>query len=440
MKLGFLTTILLTVSLTIASGQNKVRLLDSVLLVLSDKEMFHGQVLVSGNGSIEFAKAYGKTVENELFTLDTPIDIQSVAKLFTGLAVMILKDEGKLSFNDPIKKFFPALPYDGVTVRNLLNHSSGIPNLFAVAFEHWPHDKLITNDDLVMLATRYKPKPVFKPGEREEYNETAYSILASIVEIAAHQKFETFIREKILRPCGMKLTHHKVEEPNALKKIEPITIDNMLDLTLGAGGYLSTATELFRLDSVLSLGKLVAIPTLNEAYETSALSNGKRGRYGLGCSILDATAGHRRVQNIGQGPGTNAVFTRQVDSRGALIVLHSQSIVYAHPIYEVIEKIWKGEPFEMPLKRVIHKLSPQLLRQYVGDYGDNGFMHLTSEDGRLFIQPDGNPSRMEIVPSSDTTFYFIDQAMDWQIYRNAQQEVIGFGPRGQKRDMMKRNN
>ena len=65
-------------------------------------------------------------------------------------------------------------------------------------------------------------------------------------------------------------------------------------------------------------------------------------------------------------------------------------------------------------------------------------MHVTTENGKLFIQPDGNPSKIEIIPSSETTFYFIDQSIDWEIYLDKEGTVIGFGPAGQPDHMMLR--
>jgi len=170
------------------------------------------------------------------------------------------------------------------------------------------------------------------------------------------------------------------------------------------------------------------------------LLNGQRGRYGFGCSVISDEVGNRTIQHIGQGESVNAVFTRYIDSHQSIIILHAQSVKYARSVYLAIENIWEGKPFQIPQKKQVNPIDHALITKYVGDYGENGFMHLTTSDGKLFIQPDGNPSKVEIIPSSDTTFYFDHQAVEWQIYLDSNGSVIGFGPLGQERHMMVRQN
>lgn len=400
--------------------------------------MFHGQVLVIEQDDVKFTKAYGVKVDGRQYTLESPIEIHSLAKMFTAVAVMILVEDGKLNLEDPITRFLPTLPYEGVTIRHLLTHTSGLPILFQTVFDHWPKDKLLTNDDLVELAAKYQPKPAFKPGEREQYNQTGYMLLASIVEEVSGKNYNQFLKERIFKIAGMTSTFHLMGGEKKAKASVVINIDNQFDDMHGDGNMLSTVNDLAKLNRALSTGLIVRKEMLEMAYVTSTLSNGKKGRYGFGCSVLNSESGKRVVQHMGQSTTANAVFTRFIDAQGAIIVLHAESVQYAHPVYTAIMKIKDDLPFVMPVKRVPHQIDPKLLKKYAGNYGENEFMHLTVENGKLFIQPDGNPGKMEIVPSSDTTFYFADQPVDWQMFLDKNGKVIGFGPLGERKEMMMR--
>jgi CubicO group peptidase (beta-lactamase class C family) len=417
-------------------GQDRFLRLDSVLTVLGREEMFHGQVLAIERNDVKFAEAYGVRAGGKRYSLDQPIEIHSVTKMFTALAIMILAEDGKLKLEDPITKFFPSLPYEGVTISHLLTHSSGLPLFFQTVFDNWPHDQLLTNSDLVELIETHHPKPVFKPGEREQYNQTGYMLLGSIVEKGSGIKYEQFLRKRIFEPAGMTSTFHLMEDEVKVKTMGVINIDNLFNAMRGDGNMFSTATDLGKLDRALSMELIVSKATLQKAYVAPTSSNGKKGRYGFGCSLLKAEDDSRVIQHMGQGPTVNAVFTRFIDTQSAVVVLHAESVQYAYPVYNTIMNIIGDRPFTMPVKRIAHSIDPRLLEKYTGNYGENGYMHLTVEDGKLFIQPDGNPGKMEIVPSSDTTFYFKDQAVDWQIYLDKKGEVIGFGPLGEPKEMM----
>lgn len=434
-----LTSILCLVFAINASAQQNFKTLDSVLTVLSNDQMFHGQVLIAENGKVAFSKAYGKTRSEDDILNDTPIDIQSVAKGITALSVLQLHEKGKLNINDPLGKYFPSLSfYDGVKVKHLLNHTSGLPRFFEVVFSNWPHDKFLNMKEMIDLVAELKPNAQSRPGEYEAYNQTAYMLLADVVKQVSGQSFTTYVKENIFKPAGMTQTNFNVDRPDFKDELGEANLDNLFAFITGDGGIQSTAEDLFRFDRAITEGILISPIVINQAYRPATLANGQEGRYGYGGSLVEKEMGKRQFQHIGQGTSSNAVFTRFIDTNADLIVLHDQSVQYAFPVYMAIKNIWEGNDYELPKKRIVHHISDELIAKYVGDYGDNGFMHITTENGKIYIQPDGNPSRMEIIPSSDTTFYFEDQDMNWEIYLDDNGTVIGFGPAGQRQHMMKR--
>lgn len=422
---------------TIVQAQTWPYELDSVMSVLEKEEIFHGQVLISENGELKFSKAYGKNREGLKFTTQTSIDIQSVAKWFTSLAILKLYEDGKLSLDDPLEKYYPTINYPGVKIKHLLNHTSGMPKFFEAVYSHWPQDKFLTPVAMVELIEKLNLPPLSEPGVEELYNQTAYMLLPKVIEQVSGQNFTDYVRKYIIEPAGLENTNFNVEKPEFLENIGKANIDNLFARMLGDGNMQSTANDLFKLDQAIRSEKIFMKDNIELGYVPANLTSGE-SKFGYGGSLIEKEAGKRQFQHMGQGTTSNAVVTRYIDSGDILIILHDQSVEHAYHVYMTVKNIWEGKPYEIPEKRIVFTLSEELMNKYIGDYGENGFMHITTENGKLFIQPDGNPSKIEIIPSSETTFYFKDQSIDWEIYLDVDGNVIGFGPEGQPEHMMLR--
>lgn len=159
------------------------------------KKDFNGVILVSQKGKIVYEKANGisdyKT--KKPLTIDSTFNLASVSKQFTAMGIMILKEKGKLTYNDSIMKYLPNLPYKNVTIENLVHHTSGLPDYLELVEEKWDAKKMLTNNDVVALFSKYKPKVVFTAGKKYEYSNTGYAFLASIIEKASGQTFDQFM-------------------------------------------------------------------------------------------------------------------------------------------------------------------------------------------------------------------------------------------------------
>jgi CubicO group peptidase (beta-lactamase class C family) len=420
---------------TVVQAQSWPSELDSVMLLLEKEEIFYGQILISENGDIKYSKAFGKNSEGSEFTTQSSMNIQSVAKWITALSILKLHEDGKLDLDDSLVKFFPTLNYPGVKVKHLLNHSSGMPKFFEVVYKNWPHDQFLTLDAMVDLIEQQKLPALSEPGTEELYNQTAYMLLTEVVEQASSQNFTDYVRRNIIEPAGMKNTFFNVEKPEFHEGTGKANIDNLFAEMLGDGNMRSTAFDLFQLDQAIRSGKILENELIELGYVPANLIS-REGKFGYGGSLIEKEVGKRQYQHMGQGSKSNAVVTRYLDSGDLLIILHDQTVQYAYQVYMTVKNLWEGKAYEIPKKRIVFTLSKNLINKYIGDYGENGFMHITTEDGKLFIQPDGNPSKIEIIPSSETTFYFEDQSIDWEIYLDKDGNVIGFGPAGQKNHMM----
>ena len=159
-------------------------------------------VALVGPEGVMFEKSYGMAniAESLPISADTPFNLASVTKQFTATAVMILYEEGELRPEDLVADYFPEAPAawreEGMTVQHLLTHQSGIPDfLNDTSGGGW------TNDEVLAWALVVPPE--FSPGERYEYSNTGYTLLAVLVERISEQSFPSFLQERIFAPLGM---------------------------------------------------------------------------------------------------------------------------------------------------------------------------------------------------------------------------------------------
>lgn len=166
---------------------------------------FSGVLGVYENGDPIYEAALGLSdIEKNIpLRLESRFDLASITKQFTTAAIMLLSQRGQLSILDEIDKYFPGIPYPGVTVEMLMNHTGGLPD------EDWciqfldDTSKPIDNDTLLALVMAKPPKPLFAPGEGWAYSNIAYELLAMIVEQASGIGFERFLKDELFTPAGM---------------------------------------------------------------------------------------------------------------------------------------------------------------------------------------------------------------------------------------------
>ena len=192
---------------------DKHEMMQALAQTLQEKDVFNGAWLYAEKGEIVSKGALGfRDAEDKLpITEDTIFQLASISKTFTGTAVMLLVRQGKLSLEDRITKYFPELTaYEGVTVRHLLNHTSGIPDYFDDAdwfIDIWKEEKRVPgNDEILRFLRETKAKPYFAPGEGLHYSNTGYNLLALLVERLSGVPYEEFLQQNIFEPAGMTAT------------------------------------------------------------------------------------------------------------------------------------------------------------------------------------------------------------------------------------------
>ena len=145
--------------LTLSYGQNRpnpIRL-DSALTALHQLQLFNGAVLVAQEGQVLYKKAFGVNDASgkKLLSTQSSFNLASVSKQFVAMSAMLLKEENKLQYDDPVQKYLPNFPYPNIKVRQLLTHTSGLPEYFDLAQRQLTLLDTLTNEDLLQLLARH---------------------------------------------------------------------------------------------------------------------------------------------------------------------------------------------------------------------------------------------------------------------------------------------
>jgi CubicO group peptidase (beta-lactamase class C family) len=314
--------------------------LDSLFSTVPD---FSGVALVADKGTPIYHKAFGFRDVNTGVPNDTTsiFELASVSKQFTSMAIMMLKEEGKLSYEDPLEKHISGLPYKWITIRHLLNHTSGLPDYQSVMDQHWDKTKVAANKDNIEYLGRYAPPVLFQPGAKYEYSNTGYMLLGSIVEAASGHDFISFCKARIFVPVKMSSTgirtrdekvqlknmawgHIYVPEKQAYMRADSFPGNNYaiwLGNRVGPGRVSSTSTDLLKWDRALYTNTLVSNVTLKEAFTPARLKNDSLSNYGFGWELGTYQNHGEVVRHSGSNPGYSTHIIRFVDKDMVVILL-----------------------------------------------------------------------------------------------------------------------
>ncbi|MGI8839092.1 MAG: serine hydrolase domain-containing protein [Pyrinomonadaceae bacterium] len=330
-------------------------------------------MLVIQNGKTVYAKGYGfaRLDTKEAITPETAFDLASVSKQFTAMAIMILAERGKLSLDDPLTKFFPEFPAyaQRIRIRNLLTHTSGMvdainPRWFKAGYE--PSSR----DVLKMMAAESTVN--FAPGEKFEYNNAGYLLLALLVEKVASESFPKFMLKNVFSPLGMDHTRiwdetkPRVEhlaisfapDGNSFKPIEYVS-----DVSLyGPKGVITTLRDLAKWNEALETEKLVRTATLRQAYVPVKLNDGTESPYGFGWA-LGKENGLEMTEHAGGYLGYRAEIRHYPGERTSIILLSNSATFDMVQFAKKIAAIYLADKMVAPAAA---KVDRAILHSYVG--------------------------------------------------------------------------
>lgn len=203
---GFI--LLFSISCINRNHDQRIELIDKYLRGQKDFYRFNGNVLIAEKGKIIYQKSFGFSDFNKQIPLNdsSVFELASVSKQFTAMGILMLEKQGLIDLNDSLRKFFPELPYYNIKIHHLLTHTSGLPDYGELFINKWDHKKIAFNDDVIYMLAKEKPGINFKPGEKWEYCNTAYVLLASIIEKVSGLTFKEFMATNIFVPLQMTYT------------------------------------------------------------------------------------------------------------------------------------------------------------------------------------------------------------------------------------------
>ncbi len=340
---------------------------------------FNGAALVIENGAVMLRKTAGlaDVKTGEKITPSSLFNLGDASRQFTAVAIVMLREQGKLSFDAPITQYLPELPYNQITLRHLLTNTSGLPDYRTLFAIHWnDKTKQASNRDLIQLLKSKMPELEFRPGERYAPSPTDYALLASIVERISLMDFSTFVKQNIFDPLGMKssLVYSRLRTPQFGNRVmgylpfllkAPVLDDlNYLSGIVGNDQVYTCLDDLIVWDLALNLEKLAKQPTLNEMFLPTPLNNGSVLNEGFGWTL--ALVDRRKVADIdGTLGGFSAVFQRNLDDRSSIVVLGNMHFAARFELKESLANALKGKAATLPLPLAATKIAAVLQKSGV---------------------------------------------------------------------------
>lgn len=273
---------------------SKIKRLEFWIDEKSDSGQLSGTFLFAKKGKVLLRKAVGKVhpKQSTAIEVDSSFNLASVSKQFTGMAVMLLNHQEKLDYDASVQSYLEKFPYKDITVRQLLNHTSGLVDYMDLAEQHWD-GSLFTNQDMLNLLRKHTPALVFEPGSKFAYSNTGYVVLSAIIERVSQMSFADYLEKNIFKPLDMQHTKvvNLLSEPNLLpsrvygQNNEGLDDLIYLDGVSGDGAVYSSVDDLLKWHYGLLNNALLPKAQQQVAFEPAKLNDGSLFHYGFGWFI-----------------------------------------------------------------------------------------------------------------------------------------------------------
>lgn len=335
-----------------------VEIIDQYYETVWEQGDLWGGVLIAKGDKILFEKYRGFSQDNAQAPVDktTALHIASVSKPITAMAILKLVEAGLLKLDDELTQFFPKFPYQGITVKMLLNQRSGLPKYehFIDKIQPQPAElskKFLTNQDVLNLLIQYKPEAARAPDTGFMYCNTNYALLALIVEKVTATPFPEAMQQMVFKPLKMKHTYVFQEKdiPTAAKsfyqkgaKVHPY---DRLDLIYGDKNVYTTPRDLFNFSRAMFADNFLPKDLMAMVFEP--YSNEKPGinNYGLGFRMKIFDDHSKLTYHNGWWHGSNSVFGHLLDSKVTIIAIGNK---YSQRVYSTLalSSLFENFPYE----------------------------------------------------------------------------------------------
>lgn len=419
-KVALLFTFSLFCSFCLAQNQSRAQQLKKVdsLLNHSYKKNNPGVALAiieKGKTIYSAQKGISNMEYNVPITDSTAFHIASVSKQFTAVLAIMLEKEGKLMLNEDIRKYLPelkSLPYK-ISLRQLANHTHGLPNLFELAQLKGiePSDRM-THKDVVEMLLHIK-KVNFKPGEKFEYNNTGFVLLAEIIERVCGKPFQEILKDKIFIPMKMFNTL-AVDSPSIIVKNKAYSYrkndgkyeNNAFNLMAnGSSGISTTIHDLSKWMITMQYPSEEYRAIFNEMTKPTMLNSGETIRYGLGLE----TKTYKGLELVFHGGGDagyrSYVLTVPKYQFSVAILGNNNDFKPFELVYEIVDLFLKDYEIETPLPiKTIY--TTEELKQFAGTYEmfPGSLFNIIAENNSLYYQTFGSKEKSKLPTLGDGIF------------------------------------
>lgn len=324
---------------------------------------FNGCVLVAKDGKTLYKGAfgYGNIQTADTLTTQTAFQLASVTKTFTSSAVLKLVQEGKISLDDSVQQYLPEFPYQGITVKLLLSHRTGLQD-----YVYWDKNfvgyntEFLTNQSMLDLLATKKPPVRCKPDRMFMYCNTNYALLALIIEKASGMSYKQYMEKNIFAPLGMTNTFVcSIEDTGT--HCGAVCYEGsrrwrewklgFSDGVLGDKGIYSSVEDMLKWDNALKTGKVLTEEMLELAYTPHSLdrysfAKDRSRNYGYGWRMIRQRDGSYLIYHNGNWHGCNNVFARNLKDGYTIIVLGNkanEANYFTQPVWDIIGRAKNAE-------------------------------------------------------------------------------------------------
>ncbi|WP_207632680.1 serine hydrolase domain-containing protein [Foetidibacter luteolus] len=365
--------------------------LDQLFDRLVERNKGMGSIAIARDGKVLYTRSfgYGRVTETvkEPLKVDTRYRISSITKMYTAVMIFQLVEEGKLSLNDTLDKFFSQIPNaHKITIAQILSHRSGIPNVAPDGSGMQPRTQA------ERVAEIAKGQPDFEPDARHLYSNSGYVLLGYIVEKVAGKSYQEVLKDRITSRLGLQNTYLGTGNTNVARN-ESLSYRYLgewkeakepdFSITAGAGAIVSTPADMVKFIQGLFDLKLVS---------QSSLRLMTTLRDGEGMGMESFTFDGKILYGHTGGSGTSGAWLAYYPEQKLAMAYTTNAKVF--PVKDIVSgvfDIYWNRPFEIPSFNAL-KLSPEILDRYTGIYTAPDApvkWKVTRTDSTLFIQQDG---------------------------------------------------
>lgn len=367
---------------------------------LSRQQYMNGNILLAESGRAVYQRSFGyadytTAIQNDQ---NTHYNIASISKIFTSTAILQLKEKGKLKLDDTLCRHLPAFPYPQITIRHLLTHTSGLPDLelYEPLIKKYP-DTVVTNEIIIPVLIQEKRKLYFTPGDQFSYCNTNFELLALLVEKLSGISFPAYLEKNIFQPAGMlhtrcvqrgtQMTTGSVATPHVKEWMYDSTYRRVFDVkryrytsynndaAIGASNIVTTTGDMQLFDKAFFEGKLINKASMAEAFTPLKLNNKQgywehmdtmqgegKGSYGLGWEIFDQPGFGRSVGHGGFKFGLATFYFHNIEKKQAIIAFDNTAApAFGSVITSAFHIMNKGEAMPLNIRNSVVRVYAQTM-------------------------------------------------------------------------------